>query len=67
MEVIVAIGIVGILYFLPSIIAAYRNHPNVAGILILNVFLGWTLLGWVGALIWSSLAIPKVQVIPPKS
>ncbi|MEY5028044.1 MAG: hypothetical protein RLZ63_359 [Pseudomonadota bacterium] len=66
MEVIVVIGIVGILYFLPSIVAAYRNHPNVAGILILNVFLGWTLLGWVGALIWSTLALPKITVTQTK-
>ncbi|MDP1623227.1 MAG: superinfection immunity protein [Bacteroidales bacterium] len=38
-------------YFIPSIIA--RNKVNFTGILLLNIFLGWTLLGWVGALIWA--------------
>lgn len=38
-------------YFIPSIIA--RNKVNFNGILLLNIFLGWTLLGWVGALIWA--------------
>lgn len=38
-------------YFIPSIIA-YRK-VNFSGILILNIFLGWTILGWIGALIWA--------------
>lgn len=41
------------LYFLPLIVAVIRNHKNVMGVGLLNFFLGWTLLGWVGALIWS--------------
>ena len=40
-------------YFVPWIIAGYRQHPNMAGIAVLNVFLGWSLLGWVAALVWS--------------
>jgi len=46
------------LYFLPSIIAASRKHPNVGGIIVLNFLLGWTFLGWIGAIIWA-LASPK--------
>jgi uncharacterized membrane protein len=42
-----------ILYFFPSIMAIKKNHNNLAGIMILNVFLGWTLVGWVAAMIWS--------------
>lgn len=40
-------------YFLPLIVALQRGHANALGIGLLNFFLGWTLLGWVGALIWS--------------
>lgn len=40
-------------YFIPSIIAAARGHKDTMGITILNIFLGWTLLGWVVALVWS--------------
>ena len=40
-------------YFLPSIFAWTRNHPSKWGIIALNILLGWTLLGWIIALIWS--------------
>lgn len=41
-----------LLYFLPSIIALCRRHRNLIPIIVLNVFLGWTILGWIIALIW---------------
>ena len=44
------------LYFLPGLVAYFRDHHNTASIMLLNLFLGWTLLGWVGALIWSASA-----------
>jgi hypothetical protein len=40
-------------YLLPSLLAEQRRHRNFVAILILNLFLGWTFLGWVGALIWA--------------
>jgi hypothetical protein len=42
-----------LLYILPSIIAATRGHRNGMAICALNLLLGWTLVGWVAALIWS--------------
>lgn len=50
-------------YFLPAIIAKVRHHSNTMPILLLNVFLGWTILGWLGALIWCATA----QATPPKA
>ena len=41
------------LYFAPTIIANRRDHENMVGIGVLNFFLGWTLLGWIGALVWA--------------
>jgi RsiW-degrading membrane proteinase PrsW (M82 family) len=49
------------LYFLPSIIAASRHKRNETAIVVLNLVLGWTLIGWVVALVWS------VTVDPPDS
>lgn len=46
-------------YFLPAIIAASREHHQGGSIFVLNLFLGWTVLGWVIALIWSVSAIKK--------
>lgn len=42
---------IGALYFLPSILG--RHKRNAAAIFALNLFLGWTVLGWVGALVWA--------------
>lgn len=41
------------IYFVPTIIAASRRHPLAIGVFLLNFFLGWTILGWIGAFIWS--------------
>lgn len=41
------------IYFIPTMVAELRHHRNTTAIILLNVFLGWTLLGWVGALIWA--------------
>jgi hypothetical protein len=43
------------LYFLPTIEAKRRNHPHYFGILTLNLGLGWTFLGWLGALVWARM------------
>jgi len=40
-------------YFIPSFIAGARKHRSGMAIVALNIFLGWTFLGWVGSLIWS--------------
>jgi hypothetical protein len=41
------------LYFVPAIIALDRKLLNPGSIFIVNLFLGWTLTGWVGALAWA--------------
>ena len=55
----VILGILLLLYFLPTIVADQRRVRHLAGILILNLFLGWTMLGWIGALIWAVSDAPK--------
>lgn len=52
MEILVLL-IVLALYVLPGIIASSRGHHNQMPIWIINIFLGWSLLGWVGALAWA--------------
>jgi hypothetical protein len=53
------------LYFVPSWVAWDRKHHQLAAILALNLLLGWTLLGWAAALVWSLTAIPAGYVPPP--
>jgi FtsH-binding integral membrane protein len=40
-------------YFFPAIKAYQEKKPNRQAILVLNIFLGWTLIGWVVALVWA--------------
>lgn len=42
------------LYFLPAWNANRRNKKNTNAIALLNLLLGWTIIGWVVALIWSA-------------
>jgi Superinfection immunity protein len=44
--VLIAIG----LYFLPTIVAMMRHKENIGTVVVINLFLGWTFLGWVVAL-----------------
>jgi hypothetical protein len=54
------------LYFLPTIIARSRHLPEGTAIAMLNLFLGWTFIGWVIALIWAITApSPYVTYIQP--
>lgn len=48
---LVIIAIIGGLYITPTLIA--RKTPRFAAILVLNLALGWTVLGWLAALIWA--------------
>ena len=49
---VILVGLVLILiYFIPSMVAGGKR--NYTAIFWLNLLLGWTLLGWIGALIWA--------------
>lgn len=58
------------MYLLPTIVAVLRKHRQLPAIALLNILLGWSGLGWIGALIWS-LITPQptptiiVQQAPP--
>ena len=49
--VVLALGLIA--YFVPAIVALTRRHHNTAAISVLNLFLGWTLIGWVISLVWA--------------
>jgi hypothetical protein len=58
---VTAMGILlvcGAVYFLPAIIAGVRNHHQRSAITVLNLVAGWTLVGWVVALVWAFVAPP---------
>ena len=58
MEFLILLLIGLAIYFLPSIVASKRNAPRTGAIIALNIFLGWTLVGWVIALVWAIAETP---------
>jgi RsiW-degrading membrane proteinase PrsW (M82 family) len=59
--ILLAVGI-GI-YFLPTMLALYRNCHATSWIVIVNVLLGWTIVGWFAVLGWA--ATGKADTLPP--
>ena len=58
----IVLGLIGLvaaalIYFLPGIIALQRHHHNAVAILVFDLLLGWTFLGWVLALVWALTAV----------
>jgi Superinfection immunity protein len=43
-----------VMYFLPSIIALARSKRDTLAIFLLNFLLGWSVIGWVVALVWAA-------------
>jgi hypothetical protein len=52
--------LLSLFYFLPLAIAFNKKRANTGAIFALNLFLGWSLIGWVVALVW---ALKEEQVI----
>ena len=40
-------------YFIPAFVASVRLHHNAMAISVLNLLLGWTVIGWSVALVWA--------------
>ena len=51
------------IYFIPTIVASGRDHAQTGAIFALNFFLGWTLVGWVAALVWALIKPQPPQVV----
>ena len=49
-----ALALICVVYFLPWLVAKMRGMSGSGGVFVLNLFLGWTLLGWVIALAWAA-------------
>jgi hypothetical protein len=46
------------LYFLPAIIAAVRHTHNATAILLIDIFLGWMVVGWAVAMLMAITSAP---------
>jgi hypothetical protein len=57
---LVALALVVILAinFIPTFVAFAGKHPNRVAIFVLNIFFGWTGIGWVICLVWALTVRP---------
>jgi hypothetical protein len=56
------VGFGTVMYFLPSIVALARSKRDLLAIFLLNLFLGWSVIGWIVALVWAVKTEPVVVV-----
>lgn len=62
MDVIYGLALIALLigvYFIPSMVAADRKVSSVGSVVVINLFLGWTLIGWVVALAMAMRTPPQ--------
>lgn len=57
-------GLILVFYFLPAVISNVRNTRHGWTILLINLFFGWTVLGWIAALIWAIVEAPEQSLRP---
>ena len=62
---LVILAICVFFYLLPGIVASNRKHPQAGAIWVLTLCLGWTLVGWVVALVWASTNSQRVVLERP--
>ena len=60
--------ILAMLYLVPAFVAAGRHHRNMGAITVLTLLAGWTLIGWIIALVWActhstATAAPQSSVV----
>ena len=53
------------IYLAPSIVAVVRGHHRWPWIGLLNFATGWTVAGWIAALVWSVTAVRQPAAIMP--
>jgi len=61
--VIIVVSILG--YWTPTFVAWLRHVPNLGSVVVLNGFLGWSVVGWVVALAMACRSIPPAPAAPP--
>jgi hypothetical protein len=55
--IFIILCLIAAFYLFPSLVAWSRGHHNGASVFVVNLLLGWTLLGWVIAMAWSVSAV----------
>jgi hypothetical protein len=63
LEMLTFLGVLCFLYWLPTVVAIIRRTPSALGVAAINFFLGWTVIGWIVALILALAAYPAERFV----
>jgi ABC-type transport system involved in cytochrome c biogenesis permease component len=63
----IAAFIAVMLGLLPAYIAGRRGHQNYLAILMLNLLLGWTVIGWIIAMVWACTEVRARNLTPTET
>ena len=57
-----------VLYFAPAIVAHHRRHESSGAIFLVNLLLGWSIIGWIACFAWACSGNTRRQVVilPPE-
>ena len=61
MEMLTFLAVMFFLYWLPTVVAVLRRTPSALGVAAINFFLGWTVIGWIVALVLALAAYPAQE------
>lgn len=68
---LILFGVGIVVYFVPTMLALYRNCHATAWIVLVNALLGWTIVGWFAAIGWAASGradqLPPTITMPPGS
>jgi Superinfection immunity protein len=55
------------MYFMPAIVAHHRQHVSSGKIFLINLLLGWSVIGWVVCFAWacSGNTRQQIMILPP--
>jgi T4 superinfection immunity protein len=62
---VIMLLLIVLIYMLPTLVAFGREHPRRHEITVVNILLGWTLIGWIGVFLWASLVRVEDEPVRP--
>ncbi|HTR61690.1 MAG TPA: superinfection immunity protein [Candidatus Binataceae bacterium] len=52
-KVLIALCALLVVYFLPALVALVRRNRDLQSVFLINLWLGWTVIGWITAMGWA--------------
>ena len=63
MSILLVCGLLFFLYLLPGITATYYSTSNNTSVLLINIFFGWSIIGWFIAMMLAMKSLTGSQIV----